>query len=113
MWIGAIRLRVQTKDGPDSGTDNLVKATIERDGVDIVVLRLDYAAGDDLERRSRRDYDYFTPPRIEDDVEVFVREIGQKTTGFDTVVWQEDTAWTSVGTWSQDVAMSTDSLVLT
>ena len=35
MWIGSIRLVVETKDAPDAGTDSLVQATVVRDGTDL------------------------------------------------------------------------------
>ena len=46
---------------------------------------------------------------IKDNVDLYVRFIRQRATGFDTLAWQEDADWTYVATWSQDVAMSTDS----
>jgi hypothetical protein len=49
MWIGAIRLVVQTQDTPFAGTDSLVQATIVRDGNELRVLNLDYPTEDDLE----------------------------------------------------------------
>jgi hypothetical protein len=32
MWMGAIRLVVETGDTPNAGTDRLVQATVIRDG---------------------------------------------------------------------------------
>jgi len=46
---------------------------------------------------------------IKDNVDLYVLQIRQKATSFDTLDWQEDSDWTYVGTWGQDVAMSTDS----
>lgn len=37
MWIGSIRLIVETKDTPFAGTDSLVQATILRDGTELRV----------------------------------------------------------------------------
>jgi hypothetical protein len=158
MWIGSIRLRVRTKDVLDAGTDNLVSATIVRDGVEIKKLLLDYPSENDLERGAIRNYDYIGPTKlqrnndktpelppdigqipmpypsyglefsngleghltlrlriggddmwIKDSVELYIREIRLKATSSDTLEWQEDTGWTFIGTWSKDVAMSTDS----
>jgi hypothetical protein len=158
MWIGAIRLIVETKDAPDAGTDKLVQATVLRDGTELRVLNLDYPSEDDLERGAIRNYDYIGPtklPRrndqtpslpdgigqspmpypgygfefssgphghliirlrirgddmwIKDNVDLFVRQIRQKATSFDTLAWIEDTDWTYVASWGQDAPMSTDS----
>lgn len=158
MWIGAIRLRVRTKDAQDAGTDSLVQAAVLRDGNQLRLLNLDYPNEDDLERGAVRNYDYIGPtklPRrndqtpelppgigqtpmpypdyglefsngmnghlkirlktngddmwIKDSVELFVRQIRLKPTSFDTLAWQEDANWSQVGSWNQDVAMSTDS----
>jgi hypothetical protein len=158
MWIGAIRLIVETKDAPDAGTDSLVQATISRDGNELRVLNLDYSTENDLERGAIRNYDYGGPTRlprrndrtpelppgigqnpmpypgygfefsrglnghlqirlrirnddmwIKDNVDLYVRFIRQRATSFDTLAWQEDADWTYIATWSQDVAMSTDS----
>jgi hypothetical protein len=49
MWIGSIRLIVETKDAPFAGTDSLVQATILRDGTELRVLNLDYPTENDLE----------------------------------------------------------------
>ena len=64
MWIGSIRLTVQTKDAPDAGTDSLVQATVVRDGVALRVLNLDYPTEDDLERGAIRNYDYIGPTKL-------------------------------------------------
>jgi hypothetical protein len=158
MWIGSIRLHVQTKDAPDAGTDNLVTATIVRDGVEIKTLKLDYPSENDLERGAIRNYDYIGPTRlqrindktpelppgvgqipmpypsygiefsnglnghitvrlridgddmwIKDNVDLYIRAIRLKATSFDTLEWMEDANWTYIGTWSKDVAMSTNS----
>jgi hypothetical protein len=45
---------------------------------------------------------------IKDNVDLYIRQIRQRATSFDTLDWQEDTNWTYIATWSQDVAMSTD-----
>jgi hypothetical protein len=37
---------------------------------------------------------------------IFIR---QRATSFDTLAWQEDPDWTYMASWTQDVAMSTDS----
>ena len=64
MWIGSIRLIVETKDARDAGTDSLVQATIVRDGADLRVLNLDYPTENDLERGAIRNYDYIGPTRL-------------------------------------------------
>jgi hypothetical protein len=46
---------------------------------------------------------------IKDNVDLYVRFIRQVATSFDTLAWQEDPYWTYIASWSQDVAMSTDS----
>lgn len=158
MWIGSIRLIVETKDAPYAGTDSLVQATILRDGTELRVLNLDYPAEDDLERGAIRNYDYSGPtklPRrndktpelppgigqspmpypgygfefsnglnghlkirlrirgddmwIKDNVDLYVRSIRRRATSFDTLAWLEDPDWTYICSWSQDVALSTDS----
>lgn len=45
---------------------------------------------------------------IKDKVDLFVVFIQRQATSFDTEEWQEDPRWTFVGSWSRDVAMSTD-----
>ena len=158
MWIGSIRLVVQTKDAPNAGTDNLVQALVLRDGGLLGKYNLDWPAEDDLERGAIRNYDYMGPtklPRkndktpelpsgvgqnpmpypgygfefsnglnghlklqlkingddmwIKDNVVLFVRQIRQKATSFDTLAWVEDPDWTFIASWGKDVAMSTDS----
>lgn len=64
MWIGAIRLNVETKDASDAGTDNLVQATVLRDGNALRVLNLEYTSENDLERGAIRNYDYIGPTRL-------------------------------------------------
>jgi hypothetical protein len=64
MWIGAIRLMVQTKNSPNAGTDSLVQTSVLRDGVELRVLNLDYPTEDDLERGAIRNYDYIGPTRL-------------------------------------------------
>jgi hypothetical protein len=158
MWIGSIRLTVQTQDTPFAGTDHLVQATVLRNGVALRTLNLDYPTEDDLEPGAIRNYDYIGPTRlprrndgtpelpdgigripmpypgygfefssgmnghlvlrlkingddmwIKDRVDLYVRHIRLRATSFDTEAWQEDTFWTYVASWTQDVAMSTDS----
>ena len=46
---------------------------------------------------------------IKDNVDLYVRFIRQRATSFDTLAWQEDPDWTYIASWSQDVALSTDS----
>ncbi len=64
MWVGSIRLVVETKDASDAGTDNLVQASIVRDGSELRVLKLDYPAEDDLEPGAIRNYDYSGPTKL-------------------------------------------------
>jgi hypothetical protein len=64
MWIGAIRLIVETEDAPAAGTDSLVQATVIRDGTTLRVLNLDYPTEDDLERGAIRNYDYIGPTKL-------------------------------------------------
>ena len=158
MWIGAIRLIVQTRNVKHAGTDNLVQATVLRDGSQLRVLDLDYPNENDLERGAIRDYNYSgptklprrndkTPPLpdgigqnpmpypgygfefshglgghltlrlrikgddmwIKDNVDLYVRQIRQKATSFDTLAWVEDPDWSYVATWSANKAMCTDS----
>lgn len=158
MWIGAIRLSVQTAARPSyAGTDSLVQAVIRRDGTELRVLNLDYPAEDDLEPGAFRVYDYSGPtklPRrndrtpelpdgvgqipspypgygfefsrglnghlgirlhingddlwIKDRVDLYVRFIRLRATSFDTLNWIEDTDWTYVASWGQNVTLSTD-----
>jgi hypothetical protein len=155
MWIGAIKLRVQTKNATDAGTDNLVRAGVLRDGNEIASLNLDYADENDLERGAVRNYFYLNLPRrnhhtpplpggtsqspmpypdhgfefsdgvnghmklrlrihgddmwVKDNVDLYIKEVRNVPTSFDTMAWQEDGNWTFLGTWPMDVAMSTDS----
>ena len=46
---------------------------------------------------------------IKDNVDLYVRPIRRVATSFDTLAWIEDPDWTYVASWTQDVAMSTDS----
>ncbi|HSK70467.1 MAG TPA: hypothetical protein VK892_02140 [Pyrinomonadaceae bacterium] len=140
------------------GTDNLVQASVIRDGTVLRVLNLDYPTEDDLERGAIRNYDYSGPTKllrrndktpelppgigqipmpypgygfefsnglnghlrlrlrirgddmwIKDNVDLYVRFIRQVATSFDTLAWVEDSFWTYIASWTQDVAMSTDS----
>lgn len=155
MWIGSIRLNVRTKDATNAGTDNLVRARILRDGIEILALKLDYQDEDDLERGAVRNYNYLGLPWInhltpklpdgigqnpmpypsfgiefsqgldghlklrltiggddmwiKDNVDLYIKEVRLKATSFDTVAWIEDSNWTYIGTWDNDVPMSTDS----
>ena len=64
MWIGAIRLIVETKDALDAGTDSLVQTSVLRDGSELRLLNLDYPTEDDLERGAIRNYDYIGPTKL-------------------------------------------------
>jgi len=80
MWIGAIRLTVQTKDASFAGTDSLVQTGVLRDGVELRVLNLDYPTENDLERGAIRNYDYSGPtklPRKNDQTPELPSGIGQ------------------------------------
>ena len=80
MWIGSIRLNVETKDAPNAGTDSLVQATVIRDGDELRILNLDYPTEDDLERGALRNYDYIGPtklPRRNDETPELPDGIGQ------------------------------------
>ncbi|HXT21108.1 MAG TPA: hypothetical protein VN923_10180 [Thermoanaerobaculia bacterium] len=46
---------------------------------------------------------------IKDNVDLYVRFIREHAAGIDTLWWEEDSVWTYIASWSQDVAMSTDS----
>jgi hypothetical protein len=46
---------------------------------------------------------------IKDDVDLYIREIRNRATSFDTLAWIEDDHWSYIGSWTRDVAMSTDS----
>ena len=158
MWIGSIRLVVQTEDAPNAGTDSLVQATVLRNDNALRILNLDYPTEDDLERGAIRNYDYIGPTRlprrndqtpelppgigqnpmpypgygfefsnglhghlklrlhingddmwIKDSVDLYVRFLRQRATSFDTLAWLEDPEWTYIASWTQDVAISTDS----
>ena len=80
MWIGAIRLVVQTADAPWAGTDSLLQAVVYRDGKELRILNLDYPTEDDHERGAIRNYDYSGPtklPRRNDDTPELPPGIGQ------------------------------------
>lgn len=64
MWIGAIRLTVQTEDAPYAGTDNLLQARVRRNNTDLALLNLDYPTEDDHERGAVRNYDYIGPTKL-------------------------------------------------
>lgn len=64
MWVGSIRLAVETKDSLDAGTDSLVQVTVLRDGSQLQVLNLDYPTENDLERGATRNYDYVGPTKL-------------------------------------------------
>jgi hypothetical protein len=64
MWIGAIRLVVETANKPYAGTDSLVQASLRRDGSEMRLLNLDYPTEDDLERGAIRNYDYIGPTKL-------------------------------------------------
>jgi hypothetical protein len=64
MWIGSIRLVMQTKDQINAGTDSLVQASIMRNGQTLRVLNCDYPNEDDLERGAIRAYDYMGPTKL-------------------------------------------------
>ncbi len=46
---------------------------------------------------------------IKDNVDLYVQQIRERATSFDTLAWIQDTDWHYIATWSRDVAMSTDS----
>jgi hypothetical protein len=46
---------------------------------------------------------------IKDNVDLYMREVKQVATSFDTLGWKEDSQWKYVATWSKDTAMSGDS----
>ena len=80
MWIGSIRLIVETKNAPDAGTDSLVQATILRNGGSLALLNLDYPTENDLERGAIRNYDYIGPtkqPRRNDQTPELPSGVGQ------------------------------------
>jgi hypothetical protein len=45
---------------------------------------------------------------VKDKVDLSVRQVRLVSTSFDTLAWQQDSSWSVVGVWGQDVAMSTD-----
>lgn len=45
---------------------------------------------------------------IKDSVDLYVRQIRQVATSFDTLAWIEDLYWTYVASWTQDVSLSRD-----
>jgi len=80
MWIGSIRLVVQTRNVQDAGTDSLVEFTVLRNGIPLHGYKLDYPAENDLERGAIRSYDYMGPtklPRRNDQTEELGPGIGQ------------------------------------
>ncbi|MDQ1923547.1 hypothetical protein [Massilia pseudoviolaceinigra] len=157
MWIGSIGLVAATKNVPNAETDNLVQASIIRNGTEIRVLNLDYAEVDDHERGDSRGYTYSGPtklPRrndltpvlpagigtipmpypgyglefshglsghlqiklrvngddmwIKDNIDLYVKFIRLRAIDFGTLAWLEDTHWTYIASWTQDVALSND-----
>jgi hypothetical protein len=154
MWIGAIRLRVRTKDTPNAGTDDQVEVRLMRDFDVIRTFNLNYPSENDLEQGAVRNYDYTglardnhktpaLPPGvaqnpmpypsygiefsdgvrghlrlqlrirgddqwIKDNIKLYIREIRQISTSFDTLEWREDASWTYLDDWRDDLAMSTD-----
>ncbi|MBO9703147.1 MAG: hypothetical protein J7604_23235 [Sporocytophaga sp.] len=64
MWIGSIRLVVETANSQDAGTDSLVQVSVLRNGIELRVLNLDYPTEDDLERGAIRNYDYMGPTKL-------------------------------------------------
>ena len=64
MWIGAIRLRIKTKNAPDAGTDDSLQVSILRDGKVLRTLDLDYPDENDFEQGADRNYDYIGPTRL-------------------------------------------------
>jgi len=77
MWVGSIKLLVQTADLVDAGTDNLVTATVVRDGYEVRQLKLDYPIENDLEHGAVRDYVYFNLTRSNDQTLELPPGIGQ------------------------------------
>ncbi|MBA2559150.1 MAG: hypothetical protein H0V07_04560 [Propionibacteriales bacterium] len=45
---------------------------------------------------------------VKDKVDLSVKEVRLVPTSFDTVAWRQDSSWSIVGVWGQDVALSTD-----
>lgn len=64
MWIGSIRLVIETAKSQNAGTDSLVQASVLRDGKELRLLNLDYPTEDDLERGAIRNYDYIGPTKL-------------------------------------------------
>jgi hypothetical protein len=64
MWIGAIRLTVETGNTSNAGTDNLVQAAVLRDGTELRLLNLGYPAENGVERSAVRNYDSIGPTRL-------------------------------------------------
>ena len=77
MWIGAIKLFVGTKDAPYAGTDDLIQATVLRDGNEVARLNLDWPNIDDNERGDQRAYTYFNLARRNDGTPQLPPGIGQ------------------------------------
>lgn len=46
---------------------------------------------------------------VKDNIDLAIKQVRQVATSFDTLAWHQDAAWSSVGSWAQDVALSTDS----
>lgn len=77
MWIGSMRLTVETKNAPHAGTDSLVQVNVLRDGMSLRTLNLDYPAEDDLERGAHRNYNYLRLPRENDQTPELPSGVGQ------------------------------------
>jgi hypothetical protein len=77
MWVGAIKLKVATKDADFAGTDDLIQAVVVRDGSDIAVLNLDLSGVDDNERGDVRSYNFFPLARRNDQTPELPPGIGQ------------------------------------
>jgi hypothetical protein len=45
---------------------------------------------------------------VKDEVDLYVREVRQVATSFDTLAWREDSEWQYVASWPRDVALSAD-----
>jgi hypothetical protein len=45
---------------------------------------------------------------LKDNVDLFIKEIRNVATSFDTLAWVTDPTWEYVGTWSRDVVLSQD-----
>lgn len=46
---------------------------------------------------------------IKDNIDLYVKEIRDVATSFDTMGWREDSDWEYIATWSKDIALSEDS----